>query len=242
MLLRNFMAAEFDKGQAEFLAGARPSGSNWPNSKPRAARRVQGPARIAEIRKLATELNQLYDQVLAENEPGMPKYALMVDAAIRDADTPLVTLLAETFGAISEATRRTANGASQVADSRYEANVTILVLVGLSGAVLSLALAVHSSRHPATPGRRAGAGGNGHHPGGRGRSDAIAGIRQGGCRFAGRLDRAHAGRLRVLIGDVKCRAETTSSNALALRQSAQEVASATSRAMRRQPSPPPSRN
>jgi methyl-accepting chemotaxis protein len=106
MLLRNFMAAEFDKGQAEFLAGARPSGSNWPNSKPRAARRVQGPARIAEIRKLATELNQLYDQVLAENEPGMPKYALMVDAAIRDADTPLVTLLAETFGAISEATRR----------------------------------------------------------------------------------------------------------------------------------------
>ena len=36
------------------------------------------------------------------------------------------------------------------------------------------------------------------------------------------------GRLRVLIGDVKSGAETTSSNALALRQSAQEVASATS--------------
>jgi methyl-accepting chemotaxis protein len=240
MLLRNFMAAEFDKGQAEFLAGARPSGSNWPNSKPPRSSSCSKPARIVEIRKLATELNQLYDQVLAENEPGMPKYALMVDAAIRDADTPLVTLLAETFGAISEATRQTANGASQVADSRYEANVTILVLVGLSGAVLSLALAVHSSRHilqrlggelePVVTATTRVAEGD--------LTQSLESGKAAADSLVASIERMQ-GRLRVLIGDVKCGAETTSSNALALRQSAQEVASH-QRAMRRQPSPPPS--
>ncbi len=230
MLLRNFMAAEFDKGQAEFLAGRQAFWQQLAELEAPAQLVVfKDPARIAEIRKLATELNQLYDQVLAENEPGMPKYALMVDAAIRDADTPLVTLLAETFGAISEATRQTANGASQVADSRYEANVTVLVLVGLTGAVLSLALAVYSSRHilqrlggelepVVTTTTRVAEG------------DLTQSLESGKAAadsLVASIERMQ-GRLRVLIGDVKCGAETTSSNALALRQSAQEVASATS--------------
>ncbi len=80
MLLRNFMASEFDKGQAEFLAGRQ---AFWKQlaelEAPELLAVFKDQARIAEIRKLATELNQLYDQVLAENEPGMPKYALMVD-------------------------------------------------------------------------------------------------------------------------------------------------------------------
>ncbi len=230
MLLRNFMAAEFDKGKAEFLAGRQ---AFWKQLEeleaPGQLAVFKGDPRIAEIRRLATELNQLYDQVLADNEPGMPKYALMVDAAIRDADTPLVSLLAETFGVISEATRQTVNGASQVADSRYEANVTILALVGIAGAVLSLALAIFFSRHilqrlggelepVVTATSRVAAGDLTHSlESGKAAADSLVAS----------IERMQE-RLRVLIGDVKNGAETTSSNALALRQSASEVASATS--------------
>lgn len=230
MLLRNFMAAEFDKGKAEFLAGRQAFWKQLEELEASGQLAVfKGETRIAEIRRLATELNQLYDQVLADNEPGMPKYALMVDAAIRDADTPLVSLLAETFSAISEATRQTANDASQVADSRYEANVTILVLVGIAGAVLSLALAVFFSRHilqrlggelepVVTATSRVAAGDLTHSlESGKAAADSLVAS----------IERMQE-RLRVLIGDVKNGAETTSTNALALRQSASEVASATS--------------
>jgi methyl-accepting chemotaxis protein len=116
-----------------------------------------------------------------------------------------------------------------VADSRYEANVTILVLVGLSGAVLSLALAVHSSRHilqrlggelePVVTATTRVAEGD--------LTQSLESGKAAADSLVASIERMQ-GRLRVLIGDVKCGAETTSSNALALRQSAQEVASATS--------------
>lgn len=115
MLLRNFMAAEFDKGQAEFAAG-RAAFAQQLNDL--AAVQQEGKLglapRLAELRSLSGELNLLYDQVLAENEPGMPKYTLMVDAALRDADTPLVTALAATFGEISRATTSTVDEAASV--------------------------------------------------------------------------------------------------------------------------------
>ncbi|MDE2439721.1 MAG: methyl-accepting chemotaxis protein [Betaproteobacteria bacterium] len=230
MLLRSFMAAEFDKGKAEFLAGRN---LFWQQLdaleelEKRAASRDG--ERIGEIRKLATELNQLYDQVLAENEPGMPKYALMVDAAIRDADAPLVNALAGLFTAISDASAQSARHASELADARYGENVFSIALVGVVGTIISLAFAAWSSRHIL---RRLG---------GELEPVVMATTRVAAGDLTQSMDAGKAAadslvasvermqdKLRVLIGDVKSGAEVTSANALALRRSAHEVASTTS--------------
>jgi len=229
MLLRNFMAAEFDKGKAEFLAGR---AAFWQRLDELETLKQLTEAKtygnIGEIRTLASELNLLYDQVLAENEPGMPKYTLMVDAAIRDADAPLTQRLAETFGAISQATTEGVGEASKLADRRYEENVLLVLAVGLAGAGLSIALAVVLGKRilaclggelePVVAATRRVAEGDltqSLHAGEAAAHSLVAAIE------------AMQGRLRILIGDVKNGAEQTSSNALALRRSASEVATAT---------------
>ncbi|UCV27891.1 methyl-accepting chemotaxis protein [Ferribacterium limneticum] len=229
MLLRNFMAAEFDKGRAEFLAGR---SAFWQQLEALEAIQKTSPLKagekVGDIRKLAGELNQLYDQVLAENEPGMPKYTVMVDAALRDADTPLVTALAETFAAISEATTQTVGEAAVVADRRFEENVLLVLVVGIAGALISLSLAAYLSRHIlrrlggelepvvlATSRVAAGDLTQSLHTGKAAANSLVVSIER------------MQSRLRTLIGDVKLGAEQTSSNALALRHSALEVANAT---------------
>jgi len=230
MLLRNFMAAEFDKGRAEFLAGR---SAFWHQIEALEALHQVGAigdaGKITEIRQLAGELNQLYDEVLAQNEAGMPKYTLMVDAAIRDADTPLVTALATTFAAISQATTQVANDAALLADQRYRENLVLVLVVGVLGAVISLTLAAYLGRRilarlggelePVVVATRRVAGGDltqTLHAGKAAADSLVASIN------------GMQGRLRILIGEVKDGAEQTSSNALSLRRSAHEVATATS--------------
>jgi len=229
MLLRNFMAAEFDKGQAEFIAGRT---AFWQKIEAIEAIRkdyqLKGGERIDEIRKLASELNLLYDEVLAQNEPGMPKYTLMVDAALRDADTPLVVALAETFSAFSQATTQVVGDASNFADQRYQENVLLVLFVGILGAGISLALAAYIGRRildrlggelePVVAATRRVAEG-----------DLTQSLRTGKAA-ADSLVVSIEGmqtRLRTLIGNVKAGAEQTSTNALALRRSAHQVATAT---------------
>ncbi len=230
MLLRNFMAAEFDKGRAEFLAGR---SAFWRQLEElesiQKAGKLKAGEKVVELRKLASELNQLYDQVLAENEPGMPKYTLMVDAALRDADTPLVNMLAETFAAISQATTQTAGNASEIADRRYQENVLLVLVVGIAGAVISVALAAYVTQHilrrlggeleplVMATGRVAEGDLTQSLPTGKAAANSLLVS----------IERMQS-RLRRLIGEVKLGAEQTSGNALALRQSAHEVANATS--------------
>lgn len=230
MLLRNFMAAEFDKGRAEFLAGR---SAFWRQLEElesiQKAGKLKAGEKVVELRKLASELNQLYDQVLAENEPGMPKYTLMVDAALRDADTPLVNMLAETFAAISQATTQTAGNASEIADRRYQENVLLVLVVGIAGAVISVGLAAYVTQHilrrlggeleplVMATGRVAEGDLTQSLPTGKAAANSLLVS----------IERMQS-RLRRLIGEVKLGAEQTSGNALALRQSAHEVANATS--------------
>lgn len=229
MLLRHFMADEFEKGQAEFTASRN---SFWKQIEQLEALSKTGDLksgqRIAEIRQLAIELNQLYDQVLAENEPGIPKYTVMVDAAIRDADVPLVTKLAETFAEISKTATEVVSDASHVSDRRFEENVFRVLIVGILGAGISLALATIVGQrilhrlggeleHVVAATQRVAEG------------DLTQSL-QSGKASANSLVASIDGmqlRLRTLIGDVKNGAEKTSNNALALRHSANEVANAT---------------
>ncbi len=229
MLLRNFMAAEFDKGQAEFAAGRAAFKQHLDELEAvQREGRLGLTPRLAELRSLAGELNLLYDQVLAENEPGMPKYTLMVDAALRDADTPLVTALARTFGEISAASTGTVDEAAAVADHRFEESVVLVLAVGLLGAVLSLALAMMLGRRilsrlggdlePVVMATHRVAEGDLTQLAGSGKAAADS--------LVGSIERMQQ-RLRVLIGDVKSGAEETSGNALALRRSAADVAAVT---------------
>jgi methyl-accepting chemotaxis protein len=193
------------------------------------AGKLKAGEKVVEVRKLASELNQLYDQVLAENEPGMPKYTLMVDAALRDADTPLVNMLAETFAAISQATTQTVGNASEIADRRYQENVLLVLAVGIAGAVISVGLAAYVTQHilrrlggeleplVMATGRVAEGDLTQSLPTGKAAANSLLVS----------IERMQS-RLRRLIGEVKLGAEQTSGNALALRQSAHEVANATS--------------
>ena len=230
MLLRNYMATEFEKGQAEFLAGRQ---AFWQQIEALEAQHRAGgladASRTTEIRRLAEELNLLYDQVLAENTPGEGKYTLMVDAALRDTDTPLIAALGASFAAISQASRQGGEQAVQLADQRFSENALLVLAVGLIGSLLFLTLA-------ALLGRRIL-----QRLGGELEPVVAATRRVADGDLTQRLDSGQAAasslvaaieemqnRLRLLIGNVKQDAEKTSGNALALRQSAQEVAAANS--------------
>ncbi|HEX6735506.1 MAG TPA: methyl-accepting chemotaxis protein, partial [Azonexus sp.] len=218
----------FEKGQAEFAAGR---SAFWQEidaleTLHRGGGLDAGDG-IARIRPLATELNQLYDQVLAENEPGMPKYTLMVDAALRDADTPLVGALAKTFAAISRSSSEGVATASTVAGRRFTENALLVLAVGLAGSVLFLALAAAVGRRilgrlggelePVVEATRRVAAGDLTEQLDSGRAAASSLV-----AAIGDMQQ----RLRELIGDVKDGAEQTSGNAHALRHSAREVAAA----------------
>ena len=230
MLLRNFMSSEFEKGQAEFLAGRQ---AFWQAVGQLEAMQRAGelpvPERSGEIRKLAEELNLLYDDVLAGNEPGEPKYILMVDAGIRDADQPLVDALGATFAAISQASSDSVTHAAQLAEQRFTDNALLVLAVGVLGSLFFLALAALVGRHilhrlggelePVVAATRRVAAGDLTQPMVTGQAAANS--------LVVAIDDMQT-RLRLLIGDVKQGAETTSGNALALRQSAREVAEANS--------------
>ena len=229
MLLRNFMASEFEKARAEFDAGRTRFWAAYQDLRSLSGQGgISGVGQVAALGAAAQELNQLYDQVLAENEPGMPKYALMVDAAIRDADLPLVQVMNELYQALADATAGQVGQAAGVADQRFELNVLVVSLVGGLGALSSLFLAallgkrilvrlggelgtvVAATRRVADGDLRESLG-----SGGVAADSLVASINM------------MQGRLRALIGAVKTGVEETASNADALHQSANEVAHAT---------------
>ncbi|WP_306606345.1 methyl-accepting chemotaxis protein [Azonexus sp.] len=228
MLLRNHMPSEFDKGLAEFQTGR---AAFWKHLAALELMQQDGDIpkaiRLAELRQQAKELNQLYDDVLAESEPGTPKYTLMVDAAIRDADAPLVKALGETFGAISLNSRQGVEQASLTANRRFEENALQVLAVGCIGSFIFLALAAFLGRRilrrlggelePVVAATRRVAAGDLTQPMDTGKAAANS--------LVVSIEDMQT-RLRSLIGSVKQDAELTSSNALALRQSAHEVAEA----------------
>ena len=142
MVIRNFMPEEFEKARKEFLAER---AKFWEQieelEKIDASGAIKGTGNLSEIRKQAQELNKLYDDVIAENEAGMPKYTVMVDAALRGTDRSLTNELANAYQAISAATTVQANEASQLADRRFMASLILVLVVGLGGATISLLLA-----------------------------------------------------------------------------------------------------
>lgn len=228
MLLRNFMAAEFDKGRLEFDAGRQSFAEELAGLTEIEKQAGLGLGdKLAELAKRTTELNQLYDQVFVENEPGMPKYTLLVDAAIRDADLPASSLLNEVFEEIARASLRQVNAAAEVADRRYEQNLWLVLAVGAAGALLSTALAILMGQQilrrlggelePVIDATRKVAAGD------------LTGAAPLGQVAANSLVAAMTemqARLRSLIGVVKQGVEQTSGDAMRLRQTAGEVASA----------------
>lgn len=226
MIIRNYMPDEFAKARQEFTeqrtAFQRAIGDI---ERAGAAR----PAALAEIRRLASELNQLYDDLLAENEPGMPRYAMLVDAGLRGAEVPLNAALHALFDEIARNSRDAAGEARAVADRRFERNALLILGAGLCGATLALLLAMVLGRRilhrlggelePVVAATRRVADGDLTHAPGEGRAAADS--------LVGAVE-AMRDRLRTLIAEVKDGAERTSGDAAILCDSAARVASAAS--------------
>ena len=228
MLLRNFMPSEFDRGRAEFDAGRTAFQRSVGEIKTLSAGLDDtGRKGLIQLIQLADELNALYEDVLAAHQPGMPKYALQVDAALRDTDTELVQAMQTLKSHVAEGARARLALTATVAAQRYDSTATTLLLVGACGSALSLLLAyvigrqtlrslggelapvLHATQHIANgdltrplPSQHAAA------------HSLVAAVA------------AMQDRLRELIGAVKHGAHETSDNALRLRQSAGEVAQA----------------
>jgi methyl-accepting chemotaxis protein len=225
MMLRSFMSSEFDKGRAEFDAGRRAFAAALDQLEALQRAGLPAAGRIAELRPLADELNRLYDDVLAGNSPGEPKYIQMVDAGIRDADTPLIAALAETFAAIAAASSDSAATAAALADRRFAEAAALVLAVGLAGSAAFLILALAIGRNilgrlggelaPVVAATRRVADGDLSRTLGSGKAAAHS--------LVAAIDDMQE-RLRRLIGEVKLGAETTAGNALALRQATREVA------------------
>lgn len=230
MVIRNFMPAEFEKAQNEFLSERT---KFWQQieelEKIDATGTIKGTGNLPEIRKQAQELNKLYDDVIAENEAGMPKYTVMVDAALRGTELPLTAELANAYQAISTATTVLVSEASQLADRRFMASLILVLVVGLGGSAASLLLAatlggrilarLGGDLEPVVAATRRVSEGD------------LTGTIQSGKAAADSLVasvEAMQKRLRSLIAQVKQGAEKTSGNARALSTSADEVAHAAS--------------
>ena len=226
MIIRNFMPAEFDKAKAQFLEQR---AVFW-NHFAALEKQMSGNAaelKLADIRQQASELNKLYDDVIADSEPGMPKYTMMVDAAVRDADQPLQAALNQAFEQIAASARGQLEESASGADSRFRNNALLIVAVGIAGAILALALGTHFGQRilkrlggdlePVVVATRRVADGDLTHGLASGKASAdslIASIE------AMRL------RLRSLIAEVKEGAERTSTDAATLSHSAEQVAHA----------------
>jgi methyl-accepting chemotaxis protein len=228
MIIRNFMPEEFDKARKEFLSEREKFWAQIEElEKQDGASSIKGSQNLPEIRKQAQELNKLYDEVLAENEAGMGKYTIMVDAALRGADRTLSVELANAYSAISTETTSVVNEASLIADQRFKESLILVLIVGIGGSALSLLLAsVLGGRILARLGgdlepvvaatRRVSEG------------DLTGTIHTGKAAADSLVASVEAmqKRLRSLIAQVKLGAEQTSGNAMALSTSADEVAQA----------------
>jgi len=224
MQLRNYMAEEFDKARQEFVAGR---ARFWQQIDQLARNPAADAGQLAEVRRLGKELDQLYDDVLAENEAGMPKYAVMVDAAIRGAEQPLAQALDQMQQAIAQHTEQVVLAASSEADQRFRQHALIIFLVGLASSLAFLGLAAHLSRRilsrlggelePVVAATQRVAAGD------------LSGSVQTGKAAADSLVAAvetMQARLRTLLREVKSGAEQTSGNAATLCHSADRVAQA----------------
>jgi methyl-accepting chemotaxis protein len=153
----------------------------------------------------------------------------MVDAAIRDADAPLLGALADYFVAISEHASQTVGRAAELSDARYNENVAFILLVGVAGAILSLGFAIWSSRQilrrlggelePVVSATTRVAAGD--------LTQSVTTGKTAADSLVASVERMQD-KLRTLISDVKSGAEVTSANAVALQRSAHEVASTAS--------------
>lgn len=227
MMIRNYMPAEFDKARANFIEQRR---LLWQHLDALAARggRAGNLPDIATVRQQARELDQLYDDVLAENEAGMPKYTTLVDAALREADLPLAASIKAAFDQLTQATLSTVAEASHAADRRFARNAWLIGLVGLAGSLISLFLGFIISRRmlcrlggelePVVHATRRVAQGD--------LSQDILGGKAAADSLVAAVDAMRL-RLRELIADVKQGAERTSSDADIVSQSARHVAHAT---------------
>lgn len=157
----------------------------------------------------------------------MPKYTVMVDAALRGTEHQLIEQLAIAYQAISTATTVLVSEASQHADRRFMASLILVLVVGLGGSAASLLLAamlggrilarLGGDLEPVVAATRRVAEGD------------LTGTIQSGKAAADSLVasvEAMQKRLRSLIGQVKLDAEKTSGNAQALSTSADDVAQA----------------
>ncbi len=227
MMIRNYMPAEFDKARANFIEQRR---LLWHHLDALAALgdRAGNPQGIATVRQQARELDTLYDDVLAENEAGMPKYTTMVDAALREADLPLAASIKAAFDQLTQATRSTVTEASSAADRRFARNAWLIGLVGMAGSLISLLLGFTISRRmlcrlggelePVVHATRRVAQGD--------LSQEIHSGKAAADSLVAAVDAMRL-RLRELIADVKQGAERTSSDADIVSQSARHVAHAT---------------
>ncbi|MBP8169012.1 MAG: methyl-accepting chemotaxis protein [Azonexus sp.] len=230
MLIRNFMPEEFTKAKNEFISER---DRFWKQldelEKLNQSNPAQGSTNLPEVRKQALELNTLYDQVLAENEAGMAKYTVMVDAALRGADRNLTESLAKAYREISDATNKVVSDASLLADMRFEEIFILLLIVGIGGSIITVTLATYVSQRilarlggdlePVLEVTRRVASGDltGKIVTGKAAADSLVASIE-----------AMQQRLRVLISEVKAGAEKTSGNADSLSKSAGKVAQAAS--------------
>ena len=226
MVIRNYMPAEFDKARAVFVEQRQVF---WEKiAALEAGAGSEGKANLSELRTLANDLNKLYDDVLAENEAGMPKYTMMVDAALRDADQPLAESLNRTFDRIAQSTRGTVAQASQAADARFERNAMLIVIVGLCGNLIVFGSSAMLGRmmlqrlggelEPVVAATRRVADGD--------LTEETASGKAAADSLVAAVDTMRR-RLRTLIAEVKQGAERTSADAGIVSASAAHVANAT---------------
>ena len=228
MIIRNFMPEEFEKAKKEFQDERNAFWQNIEALEKRAqADHATDQNQLSEVRKRAQELNTLFDEVLLENEPGMPKYTLMLDAALRGADLPLSAALALMSADIHETTTRLLSESPKVADQRFGEKRLIILTVGLLGTAASLLLALFQGQRiltrlggelePVVMATRRVASGDlrSHIDSGTAAADSLV------ASIA-----AMQNRLKTLISEVKEGAEKTSGDAGSLCQSADQVAQA----------------
>lgn len=228
MLIRNFMPEEFDKARKEFM-NERASFWKQIETLEQLDRELplKGNQNLPEIRKAAAELNNLYDDVLSENEAGTPKYTVMMDAALRGADRGLTAALAKSYADISASTNETVSAASTLAEQRFNEIFWLLLLVGMGGSAITIFLAtilgqrimarLGGELEPVVAATQRVADG-----------DLTINIDSGKAAANSLVASVESmqQRLRLLISAVKNGAENTSGNARSLSQSANDVAEA----------------
>lgn len=228
MLIRSYMPDEFDKAQQAFRAERARFDAQLSVLEALAADTpFAGAGHLPAIRTEARALDALVDDILSSHEPGMPRYTIMVDAALRGADAPLTSALDAASAEIREAMQQRLTDAPRVAGERFALQRGMILLVGLSGIAASVALAFVFGRQilarlggelePVVAATQRVAAGDLRQALGSGKAAADS--------LVASVDRMQ-GRLRTLIGNVQTGADRTSSDALTLRTAADEVAAA----------------